>query len=389
MPRVLIVGSGIAGQTLACALTGQGMACDVVELKPSFDIAGAGMYLYGNALRAFHEIGIMEEIVSAGWAPEDDCSIISDAAGNELLRARVPRLAGPAVPALVPIRRKVLHDILAGAVQRCGVTVRRGVTVAAIAESDSLEPVHVQFNDNSTGNYDLVVGADGVRSSLRSLLFPGVAPHYSGFSNWRVVLPRPAELTRPVWMMGTGKSFGIIPISADALYIAGVSKEPGNPRYERDDLPRLCRERFSGFGGLAPALLARVSAPEQIVYTPIEEVHLARPWHKGRTVLLGDAAHAGTPFWAQGAAMAVEDAVLLARLLARQRTSGEATEALLAEWTERRHDRCLFVQRGSMHTGLRSHSEAPGAREALLAYVRERMQGDMDKRYARLAEAAF
>jgi 2-polyprenyl-6-methoxyphenol hydroxylase-like FAD-dependent oxidoreductase len=379
--NVLIVGAGIAGQTLAAALGQRGIRCEVVELKPAFEITGAGMYVQSNALKALADIGVVPAIVAAGYPITDDRTAIADAQGNELALIRYPRLAGPEVPAIVPIGRRMLHDILAAAVAARGVGVRMGTTIEALADRGGT--VAVTFSDGTAGEFDLVVGADGVRSKVRRLVSPGTEPEYTGFANWRVVLPRPAAVTRLVWFMGRGTTFGIVPIAQDSLYIAGVSKEPGNPRYERAALVELCRARFAQYGGLARELLAQVRDPEQVVYTAIEEVHLPRPWYKGRVIVLGDAAHAGTPFWAQGGSMAIEDAVLLARLL----ESGTAVSAVLAEWLERRYDRCLFTQRGSLETGLRSHNEAPGAEAARLEYVRTRMQADVDVRYARLGEA--
>ena len=378
--RILIVGSGIAGQTLACALARRGIACDMVELKPAFDIAGAGLYVQGPALRAFLDIGVVEAIVAQGEPLADDYSLACDVAGNVLAAPTYPRIAGPSIPAVVPIRRKVLHDILAAAVESAGVKVRMGVTVEAI--DDTGPAARVSFTDGTAGEYDLVVGADGIRSRVRSLVFETIEPVFTGYANWRVILPRPAGLERTTWMMGPGTSFGIIPIARDTVYVGGVTKEPGNPRYPREQLPALCREKFAAYGGLVPALLAQVADPGQVVYTPIEEILMPAPWHRGRVVVLGDAAHASTPFWAMGATMAIEDAVLLAMLLERTQDAS----AVLPDWMERRLQRCLFVQKGSMETGRRSHDESPGAIEARDNYMRNFMQADVAKRFATLAE---
>ena len=378
--RVLIVGSGIAGQTLACALSRHGIGCDMVEIKPAFDIAGAGLYVQGPGLRAFLYIGVVQAIVSRGEPLPDDYSHACDSAGNVLARPSYPRIAGAAIPAVVPIRRKVLHEILADAVAAAGVDVRMGVTVESI--DDSGARAAVRFTDGSRGQYDLVVGADGIRSRVRGLVFGALEPSFSGYANWRVILPRPEGLLRTTWMMGRGNSFGIIPIAGDTVYIGGVSKEPGNPRYERERLPALCREKFAEFGGLAPRLLAQVREPGQVVYTAIEEVRLAPPWYRGRVLVLGDAAHAGTPFWAMGASMAVEDSVLLAMLLERD----PDIDAVLPKWMDKRYARCLFVQQGSMESGRRSHDESPGAIERRNHYIQHLMHADVEKRFAKLAE---
>lgn len=384
--RILVVGSGIAGQVLACALARRDVPCDLIELKPAFDVIGAGMYMQSNALRALDDIGVVDDIVRAGFPLEGDYTLVGDSAGNVLARPGYPRIAGPAVPCMVPIRRKALHEVLAAAVARHGVRPRMGLTVDAIDDRPGA-PVRVRFSDGTTGDYRLVVGADGIRSRVRGLVFPGVEPTFSGFANWRVILPRPATIDRPFWLMGAGRSIGVIPIARDLVYMAGVSKEPGNPRYATADLPALYHRKFGDFGGPIPALLAQVREPAQVVYTPIEEVHLPAPWYRGRTVVIGDAAHAGTPFWAQGASMAIEDAVLLARLLAAAAPAApEALDAALEGWMAKRLDRCLFVQHGSLESGQRGHTEAPGALDALQEYARTRLVTDVARRYERLAE---
>jgi 2-polyprenyl-6-methoxyphenol hydroxylase-like FAD-dependent oxidoreductase len=384
--RVLVVGAGIAGQTLACALARRDIACDLIELRREFDIIGAGMYMQANALRAFEDIGVVAAIHAAGYPIWADHTVITDVNGEVLARMLHRHAPGEErKPIMVPIQRRALHDVLAHAVARAGIVPKMGVTVDSIEGLDTPEhPLDVTLTDGTRAHYDLVVGADGIHSKIRDLVFPGTRPEYSGFANWRVLLPRPPEVTTPRWMMGAeGKSFGMVPLSADMLYIAGVSKEPGNPRFERDDLARLCRERFTQFDGLGGELLKQVTRGEQVVYTAIEQVELPAPWHRGRVVVLGDAAHASTPFWAQGAAMAIEDVVVLARMLG---DSG-SIPATLSHWMTRRYDRCRYVQSGSLETGRRGHSEEPGSLEARYAYLRSGgAQADLDRRLARLAE---
>jgi 2-polyprenyl-6-methoxyphenol hydroxylase-like FAD-dependent oxidoreductase len=299
--RVLIVGGGIAGQTLTVALARRGIACETVEIKPDFQIVGAGMYVQGNALRALREIGVVEEIVKQGWHPADDSFFTADIDGATLANPTMPRIAGPEVPPTVTIRRHVLHDILQDAVANTGTRVRMGTTVTAIEDD-------------------------------------------------------PAA--------------------------AGVSKEPGNPRYDRADLPRLMREKFAGFGGAAPALLAQVQRPEQVVYTAVEEVTQPAPWYRGRVVLVGDAVHASSPFWAQGGSMAIEDVVVLAELIA----TGRPAQDILPEWQARRYERAVWVQRGSLETGERGHREGPGVYEGMIAFLKANMLKEVAARYAKFAE---
>lgn len=380
--KALIVGSGIAGQTLAAAFARNGIACDIVEIKRDWSIVGAGMYMQGNALRALSALGIVNEILDRGWHRDDDTTLIATADGRVLARPVYPRIAGSDVPAIVTIKRQALHEILHGLVGRLGLTVRMGVTVAAIDDRSPDGPASVTFTDGDSGDYDLVVGADGIYSTMRKLVFGTLPATFSGFANWRVTLPRPPEVDSAIWMHGHGTTFGIVPISADALYLGGVSREPGNPRYAQADLARLMREKFHEHGGVARRLLERVTDPARVIYTAIDEVFLPAPWYRGRAVMIGDAAHASTPFWAQGASMAIEDAVLLAELAA----SGAAPETFLAAWMERRYARCVWVQQGSRETGERAHRSGKGMREQLDRYLATTMERQVAERYARLGQ---
>jgi 2-polyprenyl-6-methoxyphenol hydroxylase-like FAD-dependent oxidoreductase len=380
--KVLIVGGGIAGQTLGTALTKRGIDCRIVELKSEFNILGAGMYVHGNGLRALDDIGVVPEIVRRGWYREDDRTVIADMNGTPLAYPKVPRIAAPDVPATVTIQRRILHDILQEAVVRAKVPVAMGTTVESIIDDPARERVLVEFSDGTADDYDLVVGADGVHSKVRSLIFGALESTFSGFSNWRVIFPKPEELDQVVWMYGNETSVGLIPLTETSMYFAGVTKEPGNPWYERKDLPRLMREKFADYGGMAPGFLDQVKDPEQVVYTPIEQVLLPPPWHKGRVVVLGDAAHASTPFWAQGASMAIEDCILLANLLAGD---GKIPE-ILEVWMRRRVDRCMFVQKGSMEAGERIHRPAAETEPVSAEVLAARIQADIDARFGRLGE---
>lgn len=376
---ILIVGAGIAGQTLACALDAAGINCELLEKKENWDILGSGMYVQNNALRGFEEIGVADRIVAEGWRSPTGASILADVHGDEVTRTVVPPCPGSDLPGYVPIARPRLHNILLEAVERAGVSIRMGTTVTDIAnESDA---VTVTFSDGSTGRYGLVVGADGINSSVRSMIFDSVEPQYSGFSNWRAILPMDEPLSEITWQMGPETSFGIIPISDDQLYVAGVSKEPGNPYFDHAELLDLMRDRFGMFGGLAGKMLDRLEGPEQVVYTPINEISMPLPWAKGRAVLVGDAAHASTPFWAQGASMAVEDVILLARLLREQ--DGPIQDVLDA-WQGRRYARCQFVQEGSKQSGVRAHAPGRVMDEAFANMLRQNAQADVTRRYERL-----
>jgi 2-polyprenyl-6-methoxyphenol hydroxylase-like FAD-dependent oxidoreductase len=147
--------------------------------------------------------------------------------------------------------------------------------------------------------------------------------------------------------LGVGVKAGLVPLTNDTMYLLLVSVEPDNRWIPEEQLGGLLSERMRSFGGMVGDLRDEVAKAKTIVYTPIEEVILPLPWHKSRVVLIGDAAHASSPHIAQGAAMAIEDAVVLADLLAGQ----EDVASALQEFERRRFPRCKFVQDLSRKTG--------------------------------------
>ena len=183
--------------------------------------------------------------------------------------------------------------------------------------SQTDDGVTVTFSNGRSASYDLVVGADGIRSRMRQLLFgDAFEPTYTGHGVWRFTTSRPEALNYQAMYLGVGVKAGLIPLTPDTMYLLLVTNEPGNPWMASDRLHALLADRLASFGGMVAAARERLSDPKDVVYVPIEEVTVPPPWHVGRVVLIGDAAHASSPHIAQGAAMAVEDAVVLAELAA-------------------------------------------------------------------------
>jgi len=372
--RILIVGGGIAGQTLACGLARHGLTCEIVEIRPDWQITGAAMTLQGNALRALRDIGLASDTVAAGWHGGERPLVFTDTLGQTVMEPDVLNMVGPGYPPQIAIRRQALHEVLLRAVNAARVPIRMGATVKSI--DDAGDEVRVAFSDGSSQGYDLVVGADGIRSTVRSLVFGDIQPRFAGFANWRALLPRPPSVNRMMWMWGHGRSVGILPVDGGQVFVAGVTKEKDATRYPTEDLARLFCDKFKSFGGVMPEVLARAGEGPWL-YTVMEEIKLDPPWYRGRVVLLGDAAHAACPFWAQGAAMAMEDAVLLSGLLGE----GRSIDAVLAQWMQRRHPRCMYVQQGSYDTGVLTHKDpesdlpkrfAPGFSDLVVKQFHER-----------------
>ncbi|WP_044559911.1 FAD-dependent oxidoreductase [Azospirillum sp. B4] len=347
--KVLIVGGGIGGLCLASALRDRGLEVDLVELQREWTVYGVGIIQQCNVIRAMADLGLMDRYLGAGFPFEGVGMYAAD--GRPLARIPGQRLAGPQYPANLGISRLALHTVLSAAALEKGTAVRLGTTVERLDQGDASGTsggVDVTFSDGTTGRYDLVVGADGLYSKVRGLLFPEApTPRFTGQAVWRHNFPRPAEIDHLATFAGPDGYAGLCPLSHDLMYLFLTSEEPGNPRMPADQLHTLMRDRLKPFGGLVGALRERITDPAQVVYKPMEVLMMPAPWYRGRVVLLGDAVHATTPHLGQGAGMAIEDAVVLAELLPQDAAIGD----LLDRYMERRFERCRFIVDSSILAG--------------------------------------
>jgi 2-polyprenyl-6-methoxyphenol hydroxylase-like FAD-dependent oxidoreductase len=353
--RVLIAGGGIGGLTLAAALGQNGMQAQVVEIRPEHKVYGVGILQPGNALRALRAIGVLEACLAAGF--QTDEYRICDGDGDLIARMRLLRIADPELPAMNALPRPALHRILRDAAVAAGAVIRLGTSISNVVQFE--DHVEARLSDGSREYCDLLVGADGIRSDLRRLLFgDGLAPHFTGHGVWRFTTRRPPELDYQCMYLGVGVKAGLMPMTNESMYLLLVTNEPDNPWMPPDQLHALLSERLSSFEGtLMPAVRASLRDPADVVYVPIEEVILPPPWYQGRAVLIGDAAHASSPHIAQGASMAIEDAVVLAELLAED----HPIDVVLERFMARRYQRCKFVQDTSRQVGIEGNMDDPQA----------------------------
>lgn len=378
---VVIVGGGIAGSALSIALARRGIRVRLIEREAQWAPVSSGIFIYTNGLQALDRIGVLAAICESGWVSPNGDNLYLSADGKTIARTTYPR-AGEGIPAIVGIRRLALHRVLASRVEQTGVDVRLDATVAAIDDRNPAQPVVVRTSAGDELVCDVLVGADGIRSQVRSHLFGDVEPTYTGFGVWRSMHAKPASIDTKIMMMGIGTRLGIMPISRDQLYIFGTTREPGKPHYPREAWAAQMLRKFAAFKGPATAFLDEVERGASVYYTAVEEVQLPLPWSRGRVVVIGDAAHSASPFMGQGGAMAVEDAVVLAEMIAE----ADDIPDMLTAFGQRRFQRCKLVQDASRQVG-----EA-GAREDAEAIMtrNERMrasaQRDVDDFYARMLE---
>ncbi|GAA4942012.1 FAD-dependent oxidoreductase [Streptomyces heliomycini] len=345
-PAVLVVGGGASGCAVTVLLRRAGVAVDLIEAKEDWNAtAGSGITLQGNALRVLRELGVWEHVKESGFG--FDSVGITAPDGTVLHVNRDIRTGGDDLPATMGMQRPQLQRVLTDAVRASGATVRLGTRADTFEQDD--EGVTVRFGDGSTGRYDLVVAADGLGSATRAAIGVTDKPEPTGMAIWRIAAPRPAGVTRTDLAYG-GPAYiaGYCPTSDTTLYAYVVEAHRDRasipPETHADEMRRLA----SAYGGCWPEITEHITDPAKVNYTWFDRLLVEGAWHRGRVVLVGDAAHCCPPTLAQGAAMSLEDAWVLAGLL----TSGRAwDDALFQEYYERRIPRVRAVVEASVQLG--------------------------------------
>lgn len=354
--NILIIGGGIGGLTAAIALCRDGHHVDVIERDPTWSVYGVGIIQQGNVIRAMSQLGLIDDYIQAGYG--FDHVEVYVPTGQRVARIATPKLVSD-YPSNVGIGRPALHKVLGDRTIEAGAKVHLGVTVTRMEDDGT--GVSVGFSDGRDGRYDLVVGADGLYSQTRRMIFPKAPePAFTGQSVWRYNFQRTPDVTcLSVYEGPTG--FGLVPLSDEVMYMYITTPEPGNPRHPRDTLAASMRSRLNGVPSPAIAALAeQITDNDGVVYRPLEWLFLTGAWHKGRVVLLGDAVHATTPHLGQGAGMAIEDSIVLAEELAR----ADSVEAAFTAFRDRRFERCRYIVEASRAICLGQIGQGPPVENA-------------------------
>jgi 2-polyprenyl-6-methoxyphenol hydroxylase-like FAD-dependent oxidoreductase len=312
--NVLVVGSGLAGAATAVHLASRGVAVDLVEIKPEVSALGSGITLQGNALRELRSLGVWEQVQERGCAFDVTGIRAPDPHGTVVAEIPDAKTGGPDLPAAMGMPRPELARILVDRATEVGVKVRFGTTFTALAQDD--DGVDVAFADGSTGRYDLVVGADGIRSWTRRALGINLETKSVGMGIWRAFGPRPASVTRTDLYYG-GPSYiaGYCPTGENSLYAYIVEDAQDRSGLSPEEQLAVMKQLSQAYHGPWDEIRETLTDPSRVNYTWFETHVLPAPWNRGRVVLVGDAAHTCPPTIAQGGAMALEDAVVLAGLL--------------------------------------------------------------------------
>lgn len=339
--KVLIIGGGVAGLTLAGLLQRRGFAPRLVEKAPAFGKVGYVIVIWPSGSRVLKGLGAYEKLL------EEGCQFtnyyISNYKGKVIKTYTIDPVAEKYGP-IISIYRPELIDTLLASVNPEFIDMN--TTVEKIEQGSDTAEVH--FSDGSSEQFDLVIGCDGVRSKTREQIFGHIPLTYSGMSGWGFWID--PNLSKPdgiVEYWGKGKFIGVWPTKGRLSVFTSVKMDEKNidPVDSRIDRIKDC---FKEFGGVVPDMLEQLNDPNEIYYDTYNDMQIDG-WSKGRVVLVGDSAHAILPNAGAGVSMAMESAAVIAEELCR--ADSKYIEHALKQYETRRKPRVKKVQNQSRMMG--------------------------------------
>ncbi|KAA9158983.1 NAD(P)-binding protein [Microbacterium lushaniae] len=345
--KVAVVGSGIAGLAAAIQLAKAGIDVDVFEAKPELTALGSGISLQGNALRVFDALGAWDDIRAAGFAFE---GLTLRAPGPDApVVAELPdvKTGGPDYPAGMGMPRAELARILLAHAEKAGARMHFGVKATALEQSDA--SVELSVDGTRAGEYDLVIGADGLHSTVRELIGIDVEPQPTGMGIWRTFVSRPDEVQRSeLYYGGPVYIAGYTPTGEDSMYAFLVEKAQDRSGVSDAEATGIMLAESRAYGGPWNQIRGDLERGARAHYTWFTHHIVPAPWNRGRAVVIGDAAHSCPPTIAQGAAQGLEDAFVLTQLLTSR---DELDQDLWDEFHARRIPRAQAVVDASVQLG--------------------------------------
>ncbi|MCS0602687.1 FAD-dependent monooxygenase [Streptomyces sp. LP11] len=313
--KALVIGGGIAGTATALGLRKAGHHVEVYEAHPgTAEDIGAFLTLASNGMRALAQLDATDAVTAVGF-PLTSLRLLDDR-GTEQAHAPLGEAADPALRFRC-LRRGELNAALQAEAARRGIPLRHGARLESV--TDGPDGVTARFADGTTATGDLLIGADGLHSTVRRLLTPGVRPGYAGqrvYYGYTTTPPAPGPAATITMVRGTGAAFGHATSPAgESYWFARVGGDPLPSDTPAGPTEALRRELLPLLRADATPAAGLVEAADTIMATDATELPLGSPWRSGRVLLVGDAAHAASPATGQGASMALEDAVVLAKAL--------------------------------------------------------------------------
>lgn len=324
--RILIIGAGIAGSAAALALHQAGFDPAVYEAHPDHgEDLGAFLTLASNGMRALGQIGAAEPVAAHGF-PLTRLRLL-DATGTELTDAPLGEPDNP-LTSYRCLRRADLAAALQQEVQRRGIPIKHGARLETLTED--AEAITATFTNGQTATGDLLIGADGLNSTVRTLISPA-EPRYAGqrvYYGYTTNAAPPANPQYITMVRGSGAAFGYAcSPTGETFWFARVTGPHASPEDIATTTPTEWRDHLIPLlrPDTTPAAPIVTATTDQLMVTNAVDLPLGLRWNTPRALIIGDAAHAASPATGQGASMALEDAVILAKAL---RDSPTTTAAL-------------------------------------------------------------
>jgi 2-polyprenyl-6-methoxyphenol hydroxylase-like FAD-dependent oxidoreductase len=340
--RVLIVGGGVAGLSAAISLAARDHRVTVVDRAEG--AIGASIIVGHGAVYALEALGVLDQVLEVAKQIKADepswWTLVHNAKG-ERMPVPAPRLPTTGLPSMVFLYRPLLSDILVAAARRHGAEVHFNHTLTSLEQGD--HGVTAELTTGERDTFDLLVGADGINSSVREQFFPEIdGPQYTGTMSIRsMIRDAPGH-----WLSGLhfvpGEPGSVTTLLPGSLFYLAATARMERRRIEPDEARALVRAALAKYEGsvMFAEVAERIDATVAPIVAPFEWIWVPQPWHRGRIVLAGDAVHATTPNIGAAGGMAIEDGVVLAEEIER---AGDDLEAGLHAYEARRHDRCKLV----------------------------------------------
>lgn len=341
--NVLIIGGGFSGMAAAIQISKSDIQVELVEKDPNWCPLGAGISMNGPSLRALDQLDLYQEFTKFG-ALSQNIDMFNQS-GDYLTSIPTPPPVGAEhVSGGGGIMRPDLARVMSNATRKAGVDIRLGCTFTDV----KLTPNHatVSFTDNTTKQYDLVIGADGIHSTLRDRFFPEItAPEYIGQCVWRAVMPRPNQISKPSMWLGDHIKLGVNPVSDSHMYMFITEDRPEKTKIDPKKWPELFANLMKHFSDPFITRLIDYSFAEDanIDYRPLANILVPKPWNRGRLVMIGDTMAATTPHLASGAGIGIESGIVLGQEL----TTNDHLQTALDRFHTRRWERCAMVVNNS------------------------------------------
>lgn len=375
MPAVrsaLVIGAGLAGTASAIRLAQAGIGVDLVDKQADVTALGSGITLQGNALRALRDLGAWDQVDKRGYSYDSLGLRAPDPNGTLIAELDEMRTGGPDLPATAGMYRPDLARILMDRAVDVGVRPRLGVAPVSLRQDN--DGVDVRFADGTAGRYDLVIGADGVKSWTRQAIGIDVQTTPTGMGIWRVFTRRPESVTRTdLYYGGASYIAGYCPTGPDTLYAYIVEKAQDRFTTTPEERLAIIRDLAAAYHGPWDEIRDEITDPTSVNYTWFETHVVPAPWNRGRVVIIGDAAHVCPPTVAQGGAQALEDALVLTELL---RDRDELDDDLWQSFMDRRFARAAQVVEASLQIGrwMRDgvRGDVPGLMHQVATLVQQR-----------------